>query len=272
MIASLIITFRETLEAVLITGIIISYLNRIGRKEMKTYVWLGVLIGISFSIIGAFIFNLLLGGFIGRSEQMFEGFLMILGSLLITSMIFWMMKQSNIVNNLEKKIETNINVKSDKIQKLGVFSIVFIAILREGIEIVIFLGTTSFISAENSLIGAILGIVSALILGYMVYIGAMNVNLKNLFSITGIFLVFLAAGLFAYGIHELQEANIIPIFIEHIYDINSFIDEKGTFGSILKGLFGYNGNPSLVETTVYWLYLIFALIFWKLKFLHIKKK
>ncbi|MCF2140328.1 MAG: hypothetical protein K9W44_09780 [Candidatus Lokiarchaeota archaeon] len=74
----------------------------------------------------------------------------------------------------------------------------------------------------------------------------------------------MAAGLFAYGIHELQEASIIPIFIEHIYDINSFIDEKGNFGSILKGLFGYNGNPSLVETTIYSFYLLFAFILWKL--------
>ena len=111
-------------------------------------------------------------------------------------------------------------------------------------------------------------------MGYIIYKGTSKINLKLFFTFTSYFLILIAAGLLAIGIHEFQEAGIIPIVIEHIYDINFILDEKGTFGSFLKGLFGYNGNPSLIETIAYGLYMVAIFTVWrylKMKNLHKNK-
>ncbi len=259
MIASFIITFRETLEAALLVGIVVSYLNRVEKTNLNRYVYFGIIAGIGSSVVGAYLFSLLVGGFSGRPEEIFEGFLMIFGAILITSMILWMMKKSNIAKDIETKLDSTI----DSIPKWSIFSVVFISTLREGIETVIFLGTTSIVSEENSLWGAILGILGALVVGFLIFKGSMRINLHLFFSTTSLFLIFVAAGLLAHGIQELQEARLVPIVIEHVYDVNPILDENGVFGGILKGLFGYNGNPSLMEFILYSLYLIVVFSFWR---------
>ena len=252
MITSLIITFRETLEAALIVGVVLGYLSRIGKSNLRKFAWFGVLTGILVSLFGALLFTQLMGGFTGQAEKIFEGITMTIGAILIITLILWMMKQSNYIRRLEEKIDSSIQ----RVPRWRIFALVFVSVLREGIETVIFLGSTSLLSAENSLISAVLGIIFALILGVLLYIGAIRIDLKKFFAFTTIFLIFVAAGLIAYGIHEFQEAGVIPIIIDHIYDINPIFDENGVFGGILKGLFGYNGNPSLIEMIVYWMFLI----------------
>jgi len=268
MLPGFIITFREALEAALIFGIIISFLSRTNQTKYNNIVYLGAASGIAGSIIGAFIFNRIAGGFSGRAEQIFEGFTMLIGAVLLTTMILWMMKQKHIAKELEEKVSTEIT----EAHKLGLFSLVFIAILREGIETVIFLGASRFVSEKDTLIGAILGIVAAIFLGYALFVGSMKINLKRFFNVTSILLILFAAGLVAHGVHELQEAGLIPIVIEHIWDINPAVNpgggfpvwhEKGLIGSILVSLFGYNGNPSLFEALSYLAYLILVFFLWK---------
>ena len=268
MLPGFIITFREALEAALIFGIIISFLSRTNQTKYNNIVYLGAASGIAASIIGAFLFNRIAGGFTGRAEQIFEGFTMLIGAVLLTTMILWMMKQKHIAKELEEKVSTEIT----EAHKLGLFFLVFIAILREGIETVIFLGASSFVSEKNTLIGAILGIVAAIFLGYAIFVGSMKINLKRFFNVTSILLILFAAGLVAHGVHELQEAGLIPMVVEHIWDINPTanpdggfpaLHEKGLIGSILVSLFGYNGNPSLLEALSYLAYLILVFFLWK---------
>jgi len=267
MIPSFIITFREALEAALIVGIILSYLVRTKQTEYSNVVYMGVLFGIVASIIGALLFVRLAGGFTGRAEQIFEGSTMLIGALLLTTMILWMMKQRHIALELELRVKSELTEN----HRLGLFLLMFVAVLREGIETVIFLGAASFVSSSNSLIGASAGIVAAIVLGYAIFVGSMKINLKRFFNMTGILLILFAAGLVAYGVHELQEAKIIPTWVEHLWDINPSVNPDGTYpllhengygGSILKGLFGYNGNPSLLEVLSYVTYLGFVLILW----------
>jgi len=267
MIPSFIITFREALEAALIVGIILSYLVRTKQTEYNNVVYMGVLSGIVASIIGALLFVRLAGGFTGRAEQIFEGTTMLIGALLLTTMILWMMKQRHIALELELRVKTELTEN----HRLGLFLLMFVAVLREGIETVIFLGAASFVSSSNSLIGASAGIVAAILLGYAIFVGSMKINLKRFFNMTGILLILFAAGLVAYGVHELQEAKIIPTWVEHLWDINPSVNPDGTYpllhengygGSILKGLFGYNGNPSLLEVLSYVTYLGLVLILW----------
>lgn len=268
MILSLIIALRETLEVTLIIGIIVGYLNKTGQQKYKRTVLLSVALAIISSVIGAFLFNVLAGGFEGRAEQIFEGITMIVGAILLTTMILWMMSHKNIGRELENHLAKEVVKK----REMGLFFLVFISILREGIELVLFLGAANLVSEDNNLIGAILGIALAVILGYGMFIGLMKTSIKKFFSITSILLILFAAGLIAHGVHEFEEAGIIPIVIEHVWDINPAINidgsypvlhENGLIGSILKGLFGYNGNPSLLELISYIAYLIIIMIVWK---------
>ncbi|OGY44669.1 MAG: high-affinity iron transporter [Candidatus Buchananbacteria bacterium RIFCSPHIGHO2_02_FULL_40_13] len=276
MIASLIIALRETLEAALIIGIIIGYLNRTGQARHKKTVWLAAVLAIIASLVGAWLFKVLAGGFTGRAEEIFEGLTMLIGSVLLTTMILWMMNQKKMSQQLQERVAEQVI----KPQDLGLFLLVFISILREGIETVIFLGSASLVAQDNNLIGAVLGLVIAVILGYAVFTGLMKAKLKMFFNITSLLLILFAAGLVAHGIHEFEEAGLIPIVIEHVWDINPALNpdgsypalhENGWLGGLLKGLFGYNGNPSLIEIISYISYLLVLSIFIKKYYLTAKQ-
>lgn len=270
MIASFIITFRETLEIALIVGIVLSYLIKTKQSKYNNIVYLAIISGIVASIIGALVFDSLLGGFTGKSEEIFEGTIMLIGAILLTTMILWMMKQRHLAQELKQKVSDEIT----KASKAGLFLLVFVAVLREGIETVIFLGAASFVSENNNLIGALLGLVGAIFLGYAIFVGSMKINLKKFFNITSVLLILFAGGLVAHGVHELQEAEILPTFIEHVWDINPeapladqgiypALHEKGQIGIIFKGLFGYNGDPSLLEILSYLAYIAIVFALWK---------
>ena len=272
MIPSFIITFREVLEAALVVGIILSYLVRVKQTKYNNIVYAGIISGIIASIIGAILFTLLAGGFTGRAEEIFEGITMLVGALLLTTMILWMMKQKHIARELEDKVAAELT----KAYKFGIFSLVFIAILREGIETVIFLRAASLVTANHTVIGAISGIIAAVLLGYTIFLGSKKINIKKFFNITSILLILFAAGLVAHGVHEFQEAKVIPTVLEHVWDVNPplnsdgsypMLHEKGHVGSILKGLFGYNGNPSLIEVLSYLIYIALVFGLWR----HIEK-
>lgn len=119
-----------------------------------------------------------------------------------------------------------------------------------------------------------IGIVGAIFLGYLIFVSAVKINLKKFFTITSIILILFAAGLFVNGVHEFEEAKIIPSLVEHVWNINPdapqsaegiypLFHEDGHIGSIFKGLFGYTGSPSLIEVLVYVSYLAFVFILWR---------
>ena len=269
MISSFVITFRETLEAALIIGIILAYLVKTKRTKYNNIVYLGITSAIIASIISAFLFNTLAGGFTGRAEEIFEGIAMLVAAFMITFMILWMLKQKHVQTELHQKVQKEI----DEQHKAGLFFLVFISVFREGIETVLFLSAANFVSSTgNSVIGALLGIVIAIGLGYAIFVWGKNLNLKKFFNVTGIILILFAAGLVAHGVHEFQEAKLLPTYVEHVFDINppenpdgSFpaLHEKGSVGSIAKGLLGYNGNPSLIEIFSYLAYILIITLLWR---------
>ncbi len=241
-----IITLRESLEAALIIGIIFSYLKKSGKDELKKYVYIGIVLGMAGSVVGALSFHILVGNFDGLYEQIFEGVTMILGAILIVYLIIWMADKKD--TSLAIKNQVDSALKSSK--KFGLIFLVFISILREGVETTLFLNAASA-QSSISLISAIFGILAGLAVGYSIYVGLKGINLRYLFNISSALLVLFATGLFARGVHEFQEAGIIPTFVEHLWNINHIINEDGTFGGFIKSLFGYNANPSLIEVLVY---------------------
>jgi high-affinity iron transporter len=259
MLASFFITFRETLEAALVVGIILAYLNRVGQRQFSKSVWWGVGAGVLGSIIAAILFNLFYGGLSGRVEEIFEGIAMLVAAGLLTWMIMWMMKQEHVVRD----IETQVGQKVAKKHPFGVAILAGVAVFREGVETVIFLSAASFVAGGYSLGGAAVGILTAIILGYVFFLGIKKIRIKLFFQITSIILVLFAAGLVAYGVHEFQEAGVFPIVIEHVYDINHVLDENGAVGSVFKALLGYNGNPSLLEIISYLGYLLLSYVLYR---------
>ena len=262
MIESFLVTSRETLEASLVVGIVLAYLNKTNNQSYKKSVYYGIAFGILASIFSAVVFTVFAGGFEGRAEEIFEGTTMLIGAFLLTTMILWMMQQRHIAREIEGKVEKHLMGSQPLFSHLGIFMLIFIAIIREGIETVILLNAINYASGIN-FIGGTLGIIAAIIAGYLFFISTRKINLKKLFNISSILLILFAAGLVAHGIHEFEEAGAVSGIVSPLFDINPILNEKGLVGSFLKGLFGYNGNPSLLEVIGYVSYL--GLIFYLYK-------
>ncbi len=141
--------------------------------------------------------------------------------------------------------------------KRAVFFVAFLAILREGIELALFLTASVFATDTlQTLLGAMLGLGTAILLGWSIFAAIIRLDLRRFFQVTGFLLILFAAGLVAHGVHEFNEVGWIPAVIEHLWDVNAIVDENSTFGQLLKALFGYNGNPSLTEMLAYVAYFV----------------
>ena len=293
--AELIIVFREVLEGSLIVGILYTYLRKTDQPEAISRLWQGVVAALVASVIGSFLFQIFADGFEGRSAKLFEGLIMIIAAGVLGSMIVWMAKNRNIADDLKDKANEALSGEN---VGYGIFALAFVSVFREGIETILFL--YSIIIKEGglnivlSLVGAALGIG----LSFMIFIQGRKVPLKTFFNVTSIILIFVAAGMFTYGVHELESARIIPFYggevIENdnslvakrmngdtkiftfdssseniddmsykaskwasrIWDLNPpknfdgtypAFHDKGAIGGLMKGLFGYNGDPSAIE-------------------------
>jgi len=254
MFPSFLLALREGLEAALIVGIALGVLRKIDRTSLKSFVWLGVGSAGLVSVVVALVFTALDAQFSGRTEEIFEGVTMFLAAGVLTWMIFWMQRQSR---TLRSELETDVRQAALSGGKQALFFLAFVAVVREGIELVLFLSAAAFsTSAQQTLIGAGLGLGAAIVLGWALFASTVRLDLRRFFQVTSLLLLLFAAGLVAHGIHEFNEAGWIPPLIEHVWDINPIVDEKSTFGEILKALFGYNGNPSLTEVLGYGLYFL----------------
>ena len=268
MFGTFLILFRETLEAALVVGIVLTYLTRVGRADQRTLVYLGVASGVGASLVGAIAFQRLAGGFSGRPEEVFEGVVMIAGAALLTTMVLWMMRQGSHAERIKESLDQTLSSG----RRAGVFLLVFFSVLREGVETVVFLASLRASSGTSAYVGATLGFLGAVALGAGFFLAGRRLRLRVFFLVTNVLLVLFAAGLLAHGIHELQEAGVVPAVVEHLWDLNPapFADgtlpalhENGAIGGMLKGLFGYNGNPALIEVLAYAFYLIGAVVAWR---------
>ena len=255
---SLLVTLREGLEAGLIVVIILTYLRNAGQRSYWKYALLGTgaAVGVSL-LVGAVVF-VAAGEFEGRAEQVFEGSTMLTAVAVLSWMIVWMKSQAaQIRGHLQAQVQSALAVGS----ALALAAIPFVAVLREGIETALFMFAAARTSTPvESTFGAGLGLAGALILSYAFYRGGRRINLRLFFNVTGVLLIFFAAGLLAHGIHEFHEAGLVPPLMEHVWDVNGVLSDEEGVGEWLKGIFGYNGDPSLVEAIAYPLYL--GIAFW----------
>jgi len=252
------ITLREGLEAALIVGIVIGYLVKIGQGHRVRAAWSGVAAAVAFSALLAFGISAVGAKLEGRAEQIFEGVTMFLAVGVLTWMIFWMRFQARF---LKVSLEKEVRAAATSGQTLALFGVAFVAVFREGVETALFLSASAFAAdGLGTFVGAVLGLAVAAALGWLIYASTVRLNVRLFFNVTSVLLLFFAAGLLAHGVHEFQEAGLLPMTIEHVWDINHILNEKSTVGELLKALFGYNGNPSLLEVISYAVYWVVALL------------
>jgi high-affinity iron transporter len=260
MIPAILLAFREGLEAALILGIVVGVLNKMGQSSRTRAVWLGAGLAGALSVIGGIAFYSLGVAFEGAAEEIFEGFAMLLAAGVLTWMIFWMARQGG---NVKAELEQDVREASSGNSDRPLFALAFLAVLREGIELALFLTAASFTTtATVTLIGGIVGLLLAALAGWLLFATTARLNLRVFFRVTSFLLILFAAGLVAHGVHEFNEVGWVPGVIEHVWDTNSVLDENSGMGEILKALLGYNGNPSLTEVTAYlsyWAVILLAL-------------
>lgn len=255
------LALREGLEAALIIGIVLGILNKLRSNHLKPAVWWGVLLAIAVSLLGAVGLIAVGAKLEGRSEEIFEGIAMLTAAVVLTWMIFWMRRQAG---GLSGKLESDVRLAATRSGFGALFLLAFLAVGREGLELALFLVATGMVVGNSpTLVGAGIGLATAVLIGWLVFRSTSRLNIKLFFQITSLLLILFAAGLVAHGIHEFNEAGIVPAVVDPVWDINGFFSETSIPGEMMKALFGYNGNPSLTEVVAYLVYfLVLFTFFW----------
>ena len=259
MLAGFLLALREGIEAALIISIVLGMLRKMNRSDRARVVWLGVAGAALISAGVAIVLNIIGAEFEGAGEQAFEAVTMLLAAAILTWMIFWMQKQGR---QIQKGLETDVREALSGGQTAALFSVAFFAVLREGIELALFLTAVNFsapVVGEAPILGwlgGVLGLIAAMVIGWLMYESAIKLNLRRFFQYTSIILILFAAGLVGSAVHELNELNWLPVVVEHVYDLNQIVPATSTAGEFLKALFGYNANPSLTEMLAYIAYFV----------------
>lgn len=265
MLPTYLLSLREGLEAALIIGIVFGALQKIRRTDLTPALWLGVLAAVAVSAITAVLLTVFGLSLEEEAEQIYEGVTMVLAAAVLTWMIFWMSTQAKYIKS---ELEDGVNKAVVTTGKRAIFWLAFISVVREGVELALFITAAFFVGNNDNvtsniiltLTGVVLGLGTSILLGWSLLAATSRLNLRRFFQVTGYLLILFAAGLTAHAIHEFNEIGFIPVIIEHVWDVNAIVNEKSVFGELLKTLFGYNGNPSLTEILGYITYLVITLI------------
>jgi len=257
MLPSFILSLREGLEAALIIGIVLGALRQMKRRELVASVWFGAGSAALVSLATALLLTRLGLEMKDPGEAIFEGLTMLLAAGILTWMIFWMSRQAR---TMKSDLESGVQ-RASLTGKRGLFVLAFVAVLREGVELALFLTASVFASNGHlTLLGALLGLATAALIGWGLFATTIRLDLQRFFQVTGFLLVLFAAGLVAHSVHEFNELGWIPAIIEHVWNINPILSDQSTLGQVLAALFGYNGSPSLTEALAYILYFGVALL------------
>lgn len=256
MVQVFLITLREGIEAALIIGIVLAYLSRTGRVSEARAVWAGVFAAlVSCAGVGAAI-HATVGNMDKNTERLFEGVSTLLAAALLSWMLVWMHRHASQMSaHLRGQVDQAMSQPGRR--GLGLATLCFVAVGREGLETVLFLFgfAGQGVSTSHLVMGATAGLGLAIVIGVLINQGSRVLDIQRFFRVSGIMLTFFGAGLLAYGIHELQDAGAFPVVVKEVWNINHILNDKEGVGVFLKALFGYNGNPSLIEVVAYLGYL-----------------
>ncbi len=251
---------REGIEAALIVGIIASYLKQTGRGEWMPAVWIGVFLAVALALFVGGGLELVSAEFPQKQQELFEGIVGLLAVAILSSMVFWMRKVARSIKHaLHESLDAAL--AGSKNQTYALIAMVFFAVAREGLETVFFL-LAVFQQSEGASapLGALLGLILAVAVGFAIYSGSMRLNLSLFFRWTGLFILVVAAGILANSVQALHEAGVWNHLQTVVFDISATLPMDGPTGSVLAGMFGYQDAPTISTLSAYLIYLVFALV------------
>ncbi|MCX5269575.1 iron uptake transporter permease EfeU [Streptomyces sp. NBC_00199] len=255
MFSNYLIGLREGLEASLVVCILIAYLVKTGRRDALKPVWAGVAVAVLIAMAFGCFLEFGSQELTFKAQEALGGSLSIVAVALVTWMVFWMRRTA-------RHLKAELHGKLDAALAMGTGALVataFLAVGREGLETALFVWTSVHAAGDGTprpLIGAALGLATAVLLGWLFYRGALRINLAKFFTWTGGMLVVVAAGVLAYGVHDLQEADWVPGLTDKAFDVSDTIPPDSWYGTLLKGVFNFQPDPTVVQVTVWLLYLI----------------
>jgi high-affinity iron transporter len=267
MLGNYLIGLREGLEASLVVTILIAYLVRSDRRQLLPRIWGGI----AFAVLVSFAFGALLTfgprGLTFQAQEAIGGSLSIVAVAFVTWMIFWMARAAR---GLGGELRGQIDKAADR-SRWSLALVAALAVGREGLETALFLWaatqtatgahTVSTVPAWQPLTGAALGLLTAVVLGYLLYRGAVRINLSRFFTWTGAFLIVVAAGVLGYGFHDLQEARILPGLGSLAFDVSGTIDEGSWYGELLKGVLNFSPQTTWLQAVAWLAYLTTTMTF-----------
>jgi high-affinity iron transporter len=252
--ANYLIGLREGLEASLVVGILVAYLVKSDHRDRLAPLWAGVLAAVTLSLAFGAVLTFSSSQLSFEAQEAFGGSLSIVAVGFVTWMVFWMRRTA-------RHLKAELQGRLDAALAMGTLALVltsFIAVGREGLETALFIWTAVQATGQSTapLLGAGLGLVSAVVLGYLFYRGAVKINLARFFTWTGAALVVVAAGVFSYGVHDLQEAGVLPGLNNIAFDVSSAVPPDGWYGTLLKGTVNFSPASTWYEVAAWLAYIL----------------
>lgn len=260
MFGNYLIGLREGLEASLVVCILVAYLVKTERRDALKPVWAGIGVACAISLAFGAVLEFGSQELTFEAQELLGGSLSIIAVGLVTWMVFWMRRTA-------RHLKADLHGKLDAALQMGAGALVATALLavgREGLETALFVWASVRASGEGTsapLIGVLLGIATAIVLGYLFYRGALKINLAKFFTWTGSMLVIVAAGVLAYGVHDLQEARFLGGLADKAFDVSATIPPDSWYGTLLKGVFNFQPDPTVLQVVVWSLYLVVTMSF-----------
>jgi high-affinity iron transporter len=252
-LANFLIGLREGLEASLVVSILLAYLVRTDRRRDVRYIWLGIGAALALVVVVFVAVTLAFEQLPFVWQEAVGGTLSILAAGLVTWMIFWMRRTARgLKRELEGELATAV-----ELGPLAIATVAFLTVGREGLETAaIIWATISGSYTASPFVGAVSGILVAVLLGYLIYRGALRINLSTFFQVTGALLIVVAAGVLAYGVHDLQEAGLLPGLSNLAFDVSAVVPPDSWYGTLLKGTLNFQPDPTWLQTIAWVVYVV----------------
>lgn len=256
MLVAFLIMLREGIEAALIVGIVASYLAQTGRSQFLPGVWAGVLLAVGLSLALGVVLDATSQEFPQRQQELFEGIVAFVATAILTSMVFWMRRAARSIKaELHSSVDKALRAADG--QGLALVGLAFFAVGREGLESVFFLLATFQQSSGFGVpAGAVLGVLCAVGVGCAIYLGGLKLDLRRFFRWTGVFIIFVAAGLLANGLKSLHEAGVWNLLQTQAFDLSDVLPGDSVLGTLLSALLGYQEAPTVGAVAIYLAYLV----------------
>jgi high-affinity iron transporter len=259
LLGNYLIGLREGLEATLVVTILVAFLVKSGRRERLPQVWLGVGAAIALSVAFGAVLTYVAEDLLDHeSKELFDAITSILAVVFVTWMIFWMRRFSRMLaKDLRGRLEEAIGLGT-----VAVVVMAFLAVAREGLEtaLLFYAAAQGATTSAGPLLGITLGVLTAVGLGWLIYAGAVRINLATFFKWTGLALIVVAAGIFKYGVHDLQESGVLPGINSFAFDLSPGYDASTWYGALLAGMVNFTATPTWLEMIAWVAYLVPVLV------------